>query len=341
MKIIEILYGVLFLLLGGLTSKSDLKEGKIYNKILVPFTGVSIILGIIYYGYYARDLAVLFLMNYFVLVIISLVLFYSHSFAGGDCKLVLVMGIMYPANYYLVYGNSFMTLFFALGIAIVYGYIFLIVSSIKRLVLGNNHMTKTYVKTYIISFLKSFISATVYISAINLLAIRLAYINININAWLLRIVCIVFAWLVGKYEFLRKKYMIVGVIVFDVIVGIVLKIIPFSMNLENYVLVIILLLCQMTVKTNLYDEIQIDDLKKGMILSMGSSVLMQGSRVRGLPGISSEDLRNRLTETEVSSIKRWAKGKRVDYIVIVKKIPFAIFIFLGFITYFIIWSVVK
>lgn len=97
----------------------------------------------------------------------------------------------------------------------------------------------------------------------------------------------------------------------------------------------------MTIRTDLYERIKIADLKKGMILSMGSSMLMQGSRVRGLPGISSEDLKSRLTETEVNSIIRWGKGKEIDDLIIVKKIPFAIFIFLGFISYFLIWSVVK
>lgn len=97
------------------------------------------------------------------------------------------------------------------------------------------------------------------------------------------------------------------------------RVVPFSFRLENYILVIVLLLCQMTIRTDLYERIKIADLKKGMILSMGSSMLMQGSRVRGLPGISSEDLKSRLTETEVNSIIRWGKGKEIDDLVIVKK----------------------
>ena len=96
----------------------------------------------------------------------------------------------------------------------------------------------------------------------------------------------------------------------------------------------------MTIRTSLYEEVQITDIKKGMILSMGASLLMQRSRVRGLPGISSEDLKSRLTEEETESIKRWAKSKKIESLLIVKKIPFAVFIFLGFISYFLIWSVV-
>lgn len=341
MKSIEVIYGILFVLLGILTSRSDFKEGRIYNKVLAIFALASVILGTVYYGYYARDLIILFLINFVVLVIISFILFYSHSFAGGDCKLILVMGLLYPANYYLIYGNSTITLLFALGIAILYGYMYLLASSIYGLIRGRNKMTKEYVKRYILSFLKSFISATVYISAINVIVVYLHNVNIDINAWIIRILCMGLAWLIGKYEFLRKWYVIVGGFILDLFSGLFVGVIPFSFNLENYILVIILLLCQMTIRTSLYEEIQISELKKGMILSTFSSMLMQGSRVRGLPGISSEDLRSRITADEIDSIKRWAESKKIISLTIVRKIPFAVFIFLGFVSYFIIWSVVQ
>ena len=78
-----------------------------------------------------------------------------------------------------------------------------------------------------------------------------------------------------------------------------------------------------------------------MILTTASSVLMQGSRVRGLPGVSSEDLRNRLTETEIDSIKRWASGRNVTRISIVKKIPFAFFLVIGFWLYLAAWGYLR
>ena len=163
MKIVEIIYGALAVVLGVLASKSDLKEGRIYNKTLVVFAIASGLLGIVYYGYYARDLIVIFGINYFMIAVVSLILFYSHSFAGGDCKLVLVMGLLYPANYYFTYGNSMATLVFALGISILYGYLYLLVSSLYGLVSKKNRITKQYIKGYFTSFLKSFISAMVYI----------------------------------------------------------------------------------------------------------------------------------------------------------------------------------
>ena len=63
MKSIEVIYGILFVLLGIIASRSDFKKGLIYNKVLAIFTFASVILGMVYYGYYARDLIIPFLIN--------------------------------------------------------------------------------------------------------------------------------------------------------------------------------------------------------------------------------------------------------------------------------------
>ena len=124
-------------------------------------------------------------------------------------------------------------------------------------------------------------------------------------------------------------------------IGLFFRFLPFSLNPENYIMVVVLLIFQMTIKTILYEEIKIADLKKGMILSTISSMMMQNSRVRGLPLVSTEDLKSRLTEEQVNSICRWSKSRKIETITIVRKIPFAIFIFSGFLSYFVIWGVIK
>lgn len=178
----------------------------------------------------------------------------------------------------------------------------------------------------------------VYISAITLMLRGANKAGIEVSVWVIRILCILISWLTGKYAIFKKRYVLCGVIVADMIMSLHFRMIPFSIHPENYILVVALLICQMTIRTSLYQEIDIEDVAKGMILSVGSSILMQNSRVRGLPSTSSENLSNRLTEDEVNSIKRWAKGRNIKSITIVKKIPFALFIALGFITYYIVWG---
>lgn len=341
MIIVEIFLIVAFISLGIITSISDVRDGRIYNKTLLEFVVPGIVLEIIYYGYFARDLFWLFIINFGIIALISLILFYTHSFAGGDCKLTLVMAMLYPANEYLIYGKSEVTLYFALCLAILYGYFYLLFFSIYSLIKGRTRITKEYVMGYLVNFLKSFISASGYICLINLLFIIIGLRGISVNEWIVRIVCMLSAWIVGKESKLKKWQIIVAVYSVDIVIGLVLGFIPFSFNPENYILVILLLLCQMTIRTSLYQEVKISDLKKGMILSSISSMLMQNSRVRGLPPISSEDLRSRLTEEQVQSIGRWSNSRNISSVTVVRKIPFAMFIFAGFLSYFIIWSVVR
>lgn len=126
MIVIEIFLVVAFISLGIIASISDVRDGRIYNKTLLGFVLPGIVLCAIYYGYFARDLFWLFVINFGIIALISLILFYTHSFAGGDCKLTLVMAMLYPANEYLVYGKSDVILYFALCLAFIWIFLFVV-----------------------------------------------------------------------------------------------------------------------------------------------------------------------------------------------------------------------
>lgn len=339
MKIVEVLLEISFLIVCIIATATDWKEGVIYNKMLLVATGIAVILNGVYYSFFARQYVLLYLCNVLLVILLGMFLFYTHSFAGGDCKLAIALAFLYPARYYVDYAGMNITLFFSIGFAILWGYLFLLGSSVKDIFSRKAKLSVSYVKEYLMRYVKSFVVAMIYIMAINLVAMLLSQNGISVSTWILRFICMGFAMFISRKPALRNKYVMGVIVVFDVGLSIFLKVIPFSIHLENYFLVIILLICQMTISTGLYEIILIDSLKQGMILSMGASVLMQNSRVRGLPGLSTEDLQSRLSCDEVESIKRWGKGKEIKEITIVKKVPFAIFLCLGFLTYFIIWSV--
>lgn len=341
MRYLEILYGLLILLLGILSSVTDIRKGRIYNRMLVAFCICAVVLDAVCYGCIVREQCTTFVINVIILAIICLILFYTHAFAGGDCKLAIVMGLLYPANYYISYADNAITLYFTLGVAIFYGYLYLIATSIWRLMKGRNQMSREYVLGYLHSFAQSYLSAIAYTSVLSILALWLWDKGIDVNIWLIRAGCIGISWLVGKYALLQKWYIIAGVLFIDLILGWSIGTMPFSLNPENYILVLVLMLCQMTIRTDMYERVAVADLQQGMILSTYTTILMQNSRVRGLPELSTEDLSSRLTEDEVSAVKRWANSKKIITVSIVRKIPFAIFIFAGFISYFIAWSVIR
>jgi hypothetical protein len=322
-------------------TKSDTTEGIIHNKILLAFAVAAIALDCAYYGLFAADILYDFLPNLLVVAIFSLYLFYSHIFAGGDCKMIIVLALLYPARCYIVYRESVLTLFLAIGFAILAGYIYLLVTSIKAIVTKRVSFTWEYAKSYLLNFLKSYLSAMVYIILINCILILFDRFGFAINPWISRCICMVVAWSVGRYPVFKKLYLLLPAFSISVVFSLITRTMPVSLNPENYALVLILMLCQMTIKTTIYEKVRVEQLQKGMILTTLSSVLMQSSITRGLPGISTEDLKSRLALDEIESIKIWAKATHTEELSVVKKIPFAVFISFGFVCYFVIWGVLS
>lgn len=341
MLLVEAFYGIALLSLFLISTKSDMQSGIIRNRSLLLFSGIALALGIVYYGILAQDLFVDAILNLIVVVFVSILLFYTHAFGGGDCKLAVVMAMLFPAEYYFCFHDSSITLVFALGIAIFYGYVYLLVASISSLIQGKNKLSSKFIKSYLLSFAWSFASATIYIGAVNLLFQALAMNSISVSSWISTVLCIGVAWIVGRSEWLKQKIVMMIVLLADIVAGAYLGIIPFSVRPENYILVSILLFCQIMIRTNLYEEIEVESLTPGMILTTYSSLMMQGSRIRGLPEVSSEDLRNRLTQEEINSICRWAKSRGVSHVSVVKKIPFAVFVGLGYLSYFVLGRLIR
>ena len=321
-----------------LCTKSDLQQGMIYNKVIASFGGFAIVLDIVYYGIFVQDLFYDFMSNVIIVAVVSMYLFYSHSFAGGDCKMMIVLAILFPARFYWVFGNSNITLVFMIAFAIFAGYCYLLVSSILAIATKKVIITFDYVKNYLLKFLKSYIVAMIYISLLNRF-ISVAYSHgYEINVWITRALCLLMAWCIGRYAYFKKWFFLVPVACIGMIISLVTKTSLISLNPENYILVLVLLMCQMTIKTIIYEDVEVSQLKKGMILTTFSSMLMQTSITKGLPGISTEDLKSRLTTEEVESIKLWAKATHTGNLTIVKKIPFAIFISIGVLLYCLMWG---
>lgn len=339
MKVLEFISLVSMTVLCFICSKSDLSAGIIKNKVLGIFAIIAIVIDSVYYGYFARDLFVEFSVNAAFVSAVSLFLFYTHSFAGGDCKMTVVLALLYPARLYTVYNGKSFTLIFAVALAVFAGFVYLLVAAVFDLITKKASLTPKSAANYLLSFLKSYLVATVYVTLANLVFAVFGKFGVNINMWLSVGFCMVLAWCIGKYRQFKNIIAVICASVAVVVISIDLKVFPFSLNPWNYLLVLILLLCRIVIHSTIYEPIPAAQLKKGMILSTMSTLMMQGSITKGLPKLSTEDLKSRLTEEEVESVKIWAKATHTDTLTIIKKVPFAIFIALGFIGYYIFWCV--
>ena len=329
----------LMILLGITASYKDIKTGLIPNRILILFVSVGACLDIFYFVAVARDTALLSIGNIISAVLTSAFLYGIHAFAGGDLKLVAVLSLLYPSGAYLTYGSSDITLFLAVIFAIFWGYVYLIASTLVDIRKGNVTIGSTYVRAYLLFYLKTYFTAMSHIAFLALLSSAVTRYVIQVPAGIAAIGGITVTWLCSRYTMPGNRYLLSAVIGADIMLALLMRVSPLPIAPRAYMLTAVLLFCQMTIRTNLYRTIPTANVQKGMILSMASTMPMQASRIKGMPGISSEDLQSRLTTEQAESVRRWGESpKGLDHIVIVRKIPFAIFITFGFLTYFIIWG---
>lgn len=339
MKIAETINMLLIVFLCVLCSKSDLSVNLIKNKTLAVFSIAAVVTDAVYYGYFARDLLVEFLINVAIVSAVSLFLFYSHSFAGGDCKLTIVLALLYPAGFYVVYNGKNITLIFAVAFAVLAGFLCLLGNSVFAIITKKVTITFKSAANYFLNFVKSYLVAVIYVTLANLLFTVLGKFGIELNVWISVAFCMALAWCIGRFPQFKNKIALICTGVAVIVLSIILKVFPVSLNPGNYALVLILLFCQIAIRSTIYETIPVTQLKKGMILSAMSSLLMQSSITKGLPSVSTEDLKSRLTESEIESVIIWARATHTDTLTIVKKIPFAIFISLGFLGYYILWCI--
>lgn len=340
MLICEILLVLLLVAVGACASYTDIRWGIVKNKDLLPITVIGIAIDIVYYGVFTRDIIKDFLLNLLIMATVLIFLYKTNSFAGGDLKLGIVMALLYPARLYLVYRHNIYTLIFALGIAFVYGYIWLLGDSVVRFFRKKDIRKTAYIRNYFLKFIIMYFVASVYVMLMSMLLTILS--RGQIPEWLLWLLCLCIAWIVRKEKMLRKWFILIPVIICVIIIAAVWRLLPFSISPGTYIFTGALILCQMFINTNLYKDIKTDDVKAGMILSTASTVLMQSSRIKDMPGLSSESLKDRLTDDESEAVRKWGKSEKgEESVAIVKKIPFALFIAAGFLTYLIVWVVLN
>ena len=341
MIILEGLSLLVLICLGVYASVSDIRNGIIKNRVLAAGALYAVFADGFYYGLWGRELAVIFFVNLAVISALALVLFFTRSWAGGDCKLLFVFALLYPAGKYFTYNGQTVTLVFAVFAAFLIGYIYLIADYIFAAVHKRTHLSGDYIKMMLLSFIKAYIQVLIYLTLVHLLYMVLFASRFEVNAMLWAAADFCMAWFISSSRQLRRRTACYTALAVDIVLSMYLHIVPIGTDMKRYLFLFAVILLKIILSEQTYQTIPTGQIRSGMILSTAASMQFLSSRVKGLPQISTEDLRCRLTEEEAESIRRWehsAAGK--PQITIVRKIPFAIFISLGFLAYFMLWMVI-
>ena len=331
------------IVLGIISSVTDLKSKKIYNKNII----YAVIVAIIVYVLLWNEIEVMYIGNYLINLVISVVIsflfYYFKVWAAGDAKLFLAIVTMIPYELYEVETkNVFPALYLLImifGTAFIYVFFETIylwskdkerIKKVKELKLG-----KAEIKEFIIRYLMG------YFIILFINNITLEFFNeFRVNNAGLMLICnmliLIFVYRVIRVE---KQSIIVGSIflICNIIYYIVFGLNIYNFDIKILLLVLIIMIFRSISEKYNYEEIKVEDLKPRMILSFGSVLKFYSSKVKGLPKSTTETTDSRLTEEEVESIKRWSKTKKgKETIVIVRHMPFAPFMLAGEILFFIL-----
>lgn len=332
---------IIILLVGCIyASITDLKNGKISNRLITGMISVAIISDAIMYGYFYREGLLTFFTNIAMIISVSIFLYATHVWAGGDCKLLIAVALLFPESRYWIVNDTQITLWIALMFIFISGFIFLVCETIILLIKEKPRFELKQMGKQLLSGFIRYIKAVIYLAAINHLYYYFINPKIEIPTAVYVCICIAIVWGINTCEITNSKMLLGAVLVFDCLMTLFTGMFTVSLAWETYILIIIFMVLRLFIEKYNYQTISVDELKPGMILSRNSSVWMQQSRVKGLPAISDETLKSRLKNDEVDSILRWKSSKSgLGSVVIVRKIPFAIFITIGVLVYFGIGSV--
>lgn len=325
------------LYLGIMASISDCRNSLIPNVLLLRVLPIVTVLDIVYYGVFVRDIIPEFLFNFVWVSIFAVVLYLYNLWAAGDSKLLVVLTLALPARFYpyAVIGPfpGFVLIVMIFSIAFLYVIAESIVLGIKNGDLFTIRGTSLDFKALVVSYFFMVGSMTL---CNRILMKTLAPVLSRTGMLIVAIdILIVLSLQQLRDRLSSKRMIIVTVGIWCILIlgrlysG--MQAIRIPVDFRSWIIVLMVMLFRLSAEKYNYQEISIDNLKPRMIPSAMTVWQFSRSRVKGLPTCATEDLRARLSEEHIESIRRWKDSKQgKETILIVRKIPFAIFIFLGF-----------
>lgn len=316
------------------SSYTDIKNHIVSNKVLSGALLISVPFLFVYYLYCNRMMIGKYAVNVLACIIISLLLYHLKIWGGGDSKLFILIPICIPARLYYFNYNTFPLIELPIFV-FSFGYIYILIESII-LCIKRKHISLPS-KADVFLFLRSYLFLSIYMILFSETVRRVIPSFFYSNALLFWLICSLFAIFISEYSFFNNKYIFLVALILDVFFK------ARSIHFSVYPYLIILFLYFMKVMISIYNykTVSIDEIRVGDVLSAGSVLLFQNSRIHNLPDDTSENLSARLSDDNIKAIGKWSKThKQVSKLTLVSKIPFVVFILLGYV-YFIVIEVLR
>lgn len=333
---------IIAIALGVVSSITDFKNKKIYNKNIIWAIAISIFTYLVLW----KQIEIIYIKNYIInlgiSIVISFLFFYLKIWAAGDAKLFIAIVFMIPYEIYEVKVKNVFPALYLLIIIFSIAFFYIVIetiylwikdkeklSKIKELKFGPEELKEFMIKYFMGYFMILFIN-NIWIKF---------FTEFRINNGGLALICNMLI-LIFMYRIIKEQKQslivmitfIIANIAYYTIFGLEIN----SVNIKMLALVLLIIIFRNISEKYNYEKIRIENLKSRMILSFGSVLKFYGSKVKGLPQSTTETTDSRLTEEEVESIKKWSKSKKgQETIVIVRHMPFAPFMLVGEVLFFV------
>lgn len=314
-------------------SVSDVRKGTIPNRVIILGLLGALAGETAYFTFNGSGRLGMFAVWIVLSAMVSLALYSLRIWAGGDAKLYILLSLLIPAEY--LQKNAAVSTAWVFVLIFSIAFVYLIGETIVLLAHREQRYRMSLTGFSIRTVFPYMVAVTTF-QVIMQLIFRNWYAE-NQAAFL--VLNVLFVLALGKIPYVKCKIAVIvctivsicavvysGLYVDWKLLGLPLLVLAFRVFAEQYN----------------YQEIQTIDVKPGMILSYATVLKFANSRVKGLPKSTTEDLASRLTAEEADSVIRWADSKYGQpTITILRKIPFASFISMGFLIYFILGVVVR
>lgn len=336
MIIIEALMLTILMMTMAFCSYTDCRDSIIRNSTLMKAGIAAVVLDVVYYASYGSQYLSTFITNAGLLAVVSLLLYSFKIWAGGDSKLLLLIVIAIPGRLYALIDTNDVSGILIIIFSFLSAFVVVVVHSIAiGIRKGDLLKIRAIVRLDAGRLLASY-AMLVGVVQVSDCVMRLFLPSLLQGDWMLTqtIYCMLVLMLMyirGRMTSCHICY-VAAVSWLGVAASIASGIyaLQYAVSLSILAWACFLLAIRVLVEKYNYQTISTSEVRKGHILAASTIMEFQRSRVQGLPCCMTEDLEARLTEEEAESVHRWEKSKNgSDTVVIVRKIPFAIFLALG------------
>ena len=342
MAIVNVISIISIICVGVVSSITDIKHHKAYNKDLLIFACVGLVVQFLSISIGSCDIGAA-LINVVLAFFTAFFFFVARIWAAGDAKLFTVMVLLIPRDLYETNAESLFPAFMVLGVIFTFALMYVILESIVLFVkdfrkghLGN---WKRFLPRPSVRSLLAWVLGYVSVSTLNACLKQIDHEGIWQNSSIAAIVSLLFVTAVFSiFETAKSQLAFLCVcVVIRIVLYAVYSIAMIEISITALCSVFLIVLIRSFTGQYNYRTIPTASIRTGQILSRQSLLFMLPSTVKGLPKWTDESTRCRLNSGEVDAIKRWEHSKYGKHeITIVRHIPFAPFIFSGVVVYLIV-----